>query len=232
VDKFFNYTTTGCGLKDQFCYPQDYNTRLMIFGDYTYRFNISLTNYIGSPKYIGEPLPPQYGYIRRVVLIRQEPMNANISLYDDATTDDRNISILFNSQLAQESLYQVDYEKDEFIFNFTVNGAHTPQLQEVLLGDGIFFPINYSSANPIPLGAPTIHFRDNGITQTLPINVTNKTQMIIDPDYFPQSPIQYFDRWVLRLQFNETAAGSTEEYNFDTMVYSAFIPAVVEVRIW
>ena len=60
-----------------FSYPEDYQTRA-IFGDYPYRFNISLTeegeNQIRS---VGDVIPDEYGYIRRDVKIKSSS-NATI----------------------------------------------------------------------------------------------------------------------------------------------------------
>jgi hypothetical protein len=65
VKRFFNTTV--------FSYPDDYRKRA-IFGDYPYRFNISL-RIVGDPDayYIGDllPLNSSYGFIRREVKIKQ-----------------------------------------------------------------------------------------------------------------------------------------------------------------
>jgi hypothetical protein len=66
VDRFFNSTETN----GPFIYPEDYRTKA-IFGDYPYRFNISLLA-VGesNPRYIGEVRPDNYGYIRKQVKIK------------------------------------------------------------------------------------------------------------------------------------------------------------------
>jgi hypothetical protein len=63
VNRFFCSTV--------FSYPEDYRKRA-IFGDYPYRFNISL-RVVGDneSRYVGDTLPENYGYIRRDVKIRQ-----------------------------------------------------------------------------------------------------------------------------------------------------------------
>ena len=63
VNRFFDTAT--------FDYPDDYHNR-SIFGDYPYRFNISLMQIgdTGSTRYIGDVLPEGYGYIRRFVKIK------------------------------------------------------------------------------------------------------------------------------------------------------------------
>jgi hypothetical protein len=73
VMRFFNTT--------QFSYPDDYRKRT-IFGDYPYRFNISLKDINESTTYyIGDLLPANYGFIRREVKIKHAS-NATIDLTD------------------------------------------------------------------------------------------------------------------------------------------------------
>jgi hypothetical protein len=69
VNRFFNLSTPA-DPSVGFIYPDDYRPRT-IFGDYPYRFNISLLA-VGesNPRYIGEVLPDNYGYIRKQVKIK------------------------------------------------------------------------------------------------------------------------------------------------------------------
>ncbi len=53
-----------------FSYPDDYHDRA-IFGDYPYSFNISLMRSGGSVQFVGAERPQGYGYIRRVVMIKE-----------------------------------------------------------------------------------------------------------------------------------------------------------------
>ncbi|HET6581227.1 MAG TPA: hypothetical protein VFG36_05040, partial [Methanoregula sp.] len=66
VDRFFSDTS----VYGAFTYPDDYHQRV-IFGDYPYRFNISLNdterNQLQS---VGDVVPKGYVYIRRVVKIK------------------------------------------------------------------------------------------------------------------------------------------------------------------
>lgn len=68
VEKFFS---PDCGDSTKLCYPTDYSQRL-IFGDYPYRFNITLRE-LDETRYwaIGDEPPDKYGYIRRVVMIKR-----------------------------------------------------------------------------------------------------------------------------------------------------------------
>ena len=62
VDRFFCTT--------DFVYPQDYQEKV-IFGEYPYRFNISLHDEERNlNRSVGDVLPEGYGYIRRLVKIK------------------------------------------------------------------------------------------------------------------------------------------------------------------
>ena len=55
----------------EFSYPSDYQSRA-VFGDYPYKFNISLKNFATNiTQSVGDALPENYGYSRRVVKIKE-----------------------------------------------------------------------------------------------------------------------------------------------------------------
>jgi hypothetical protein len=65
VERFFENAST----EDPFFTEDDYHNKV-IFGDYPYSYNISLSS--GNDlRQVGDPLPPGYGYIRRVVKIKE-----------------------------------------------------------------------------------------------------------------------------------------------------------------
>lgn len=71
IDRFFNNTS--------FVYPDDYRSRA-VFGDYPYQFNISIKiEGENSTRSIGDPLPEDYGYSRRLVKIKEDS-SASIDL--------------------------------------------------------------------------------------------------------------------------------------------------------
>lgn len=77
VEKFFDGSFT----------PDDYRSKA-IFGDIPYSYNFSLSSGGALIGQTGDPLPPGYGYIRRVVKIK-EPGVAEIGPgYDDITLGD------------------------------------------------------------------------------------------------------------------------------------------------
>jgi len=78
VDAFFN---------DSFFTPDDYRSKA-IFGDipYSYNFSLNISQPDGSYelKQTGDPLPPGYGYIRRVVKIK----DPGVAVIDDSFASD------------------------------------------------------------------------------------------------------------------------------------------------
>ena len=114
-----------------FSYPEDYQKRA-IFGDYPYRFNISLrSSREETARTVGDGIPDGYGYIRRVVAIKS-PSNATIDTRmirdhaynnsEDVTFHQFSIRINGTKLLADEirdPRYQINPEKDQIILNIT-----------------------------------------------------------------------------------------------------------------
>jgi len=136
VNRFFDTAT--------FDYPDDYHN-LAIFGDYPYKFNISL-RYINTNEpasFIGEVVPEGYGYIRRFVKIKSVS-NKSVSyatingsqlalpgkseglINGDNKTTTHIVSILLDNTglTGQESTvrdpaYQIIPAKESFMINLT-----------------------------------------------------------------------------------------------------------------
>jgi hypothetical protein len=71
IERFF-CSTTSSSPPSAFIYPDEYQNRV-IFGDYPYRFNISLKDTdTGEVRFVGDVIPEDhsYGYIRRHVKIK------------------------------------------------------------------------------------------------------------------------------------------------------------------
>ena len=114
-----------------FIYPEDYQQRV-IFGDYPYRFNISLKiSGEEGVRSVGDILPEGYGYIRRAVKIR-EGSNATIdktmidarSYNNSENVSLNHFSIQFdNKELLEGSIrnpaYQINYRNERIIINIT-----------------------------------------------------------------------------------------------------------------
>jgi hypothetical protein len=123
VNRFFCSTV--------FSYPQDYQKRA-IFGDYPYRFNISLRT-VGDDQIrsVGDIVPADYGYIRREVKIKRSS-NATIDdamikahrYYNTENVTFNRFSIAINASALisgsmQDPRYQINPLNDRILINIT-----------------------------------------------------------------------------------------------------------------
>ena len=122
-----------------FTYPEDYQQKV-IFGDLPYRFNISLKSIDGTfDRSIGDPRPASYGYIRRVVRIK-EISNATIDAtkypaYDEAVNHlfsvEMNLTHLLEDEKRPE--YQINPEDETIWINITGLRAARTEADTVVL---------------------------------------------------------------------------------------------------
>lgn len=129
INRFYCSTT--------FNSPQEYLSRV-IFGDYPYMFNISLQiTGENATRSVGEIIPDEYGYIRRVVKVKGSSNvtigksligNANLNLISTDNVTTHPFTVLFNSTdlLANTSnpacnnpLYQINLWQDQMMINLT-----------------------------------------------------------------------------------------------------------------
>jgi hypothetical protein len=121
VDRFFCTT---------FVYPDDYQQRA-IFGEYQYRFNISLRDAgDGQTHSVGDLLPDGYGYIRRLAKIKTDSNTTIGSSYftahrfinsDNVTTHRFTMAVNYTKLLGDETdlKYQIDPARERIMINIT-----------------------------------------------------------------------------------------------------------------
>ncbi|MDD1694274.1 MAG: hypothetical protein LUQ71_06075 [Methanoregula sp.] len=189
-----------------FIYPDDYHTRA-IFGDYPYRFNISVIDVDrGIGQSVGDILPDRYGYIRRLVKIKGTSNTSIGSAYflahkynNTAVPSDFNVtrhefSILINNtklrQDQRDPVYQIDPTRDQIIINIT-------DLQSTI------FPAPPTSASAVKINLKSIKvYKQEGSTLSLartfdtpyidgsstpaapPVIVNDNISLIINPRIF------------------------------------------------
>jgi hypothetical protein len=164
----------------------DYRSKLL-FSSYQYGYNITIKNLSpmkpGEPLLnlsIGEPYPAGYGYIRRYVVIKQDP-NATINMATPATNNKYNArsgdqlcavpspcqerftirltgSMLYNNSIGTP--YKLDLQREPLIINIT--GLHT-LLNNSDLG---FNPNPYGLA--YPTASPGWSDNTHGLSTTAP----------------------------------------------------------------
>jgi len=236
VQSFF---TNGYGFS-----KDDYKSRL-IFGDYPYRFNITLKSVGGSTEY---PTPSvaddatylqKYGYIRRVVDIK-EPGDAVFALPDPAfaTSPIVNISIGFEDLYDTErgDIYRLRPLDETIVINITNFNGRT--LNDIKFNGNI---------PPMPPDiSPTIEIYKNTATKdptkrvVLGTTGINNLLLFIDPRYTRQFMGQddSAGKISLNLTFDQPVV-STSQFTYtynnaaDTVITPPYlVPAVMEVKIW
>jgi len=226
VNKFFD--------KTYFPTPADYQNRL-IFGDRPYNFNISLRSLDGPPysynNYTTDSTPQDYGYIRRVVKIR-EPGITQVDAYtfNTSTADGPStlsIPLNFSALYSKNAPYMIDPLQEPVVINITnFSGIGPSNLRSVeLFQNGITSPkqllVSIDSSN---------NLMANG-------SVTDSILLILkpDPDFRTASESSSF---IINYTFDSPQNGlSGTVYNFSSGYESQwpwpqFIPAVLEVKIW
>jgi hypothetical protein len=150
-----------------FIYPDDYQTRT-IFGDFPYRFNISVTDVeMHKNQSLGDVLPPGYGYIRRLAKIKGDS-NATIgstlyTKYQYNNTENvtmHQFSILIdNTELntdMRNQMYQIDPTREQIIINLT-------QLRSTIKEFPTAIPPITQAGSTIKLQNITVYKLDGGI---------------------------------------------------------------------
>jgi len=179
----------------------------VIFGDYPYNFNISITPLNGdNPRSIGDPLPAnhQAGYIRRVILIKH-PANVTLNAYDEFgnTNGEMIITVDFYQLSSRTPGYMVFPSIEREIINLTNFSSSNTVINDVKV-------CSPTCENPEP-SSPTIWIKkpDGSVFSSYPIPpggipVENGTLIEIDPGYlskryFPNlGPVDKID---LKIQF-------------------------------
>jgi hypothetical protein len=233
----------------------DYNQKL-VFGDYPYRFNITLTPLNSSMESysVGEAIPNNYGYIRRLVKIKQP----NYVIYNASNPNylpvlnpsqfsiDINMTDIYHSSYVT-SEYQLDPLNDGINItilnmNFTTNSSWTSQADPSnptpavltavqLVKDGTVIP----PVVPITVNGSlySTYSPVNPYFYATPINVENKTvNLTLDSDYFAAIEANEFSQIDLNFIFSSPNRLIGHTYNSIEVNQAPFIPAVLEVRVW
>ncbi|MDD1686267.1 hypothetical protein [Methanoregula sp.] len=203
IDRFFCTTA--------FTYPDDYHAKA-IFGDYPYRFNISL-KYEGQEQVqsVGEPIPDNYGYIRRDVKVKQGS-NATIDKavikefkYNNTDTASRHdfSIVLNNTRLLYEEVrdpaYRISTPTDRIMINITdldetrsnknVPAKSTGLPSGYNLSAVTFSYLPLGQASRIPFTPPAkyaafVYEDGNATPVSPPVDVRNNVTLVFEPGFF------------------------------------------------
>jgi PKD repeat protein len=228
VNKFF--------CSSVFAYPDDYQKRA-IFGDYPYRFNISLLDIEENKTlHLGDSMSGSYGTIRRLVQIKgTSNATINYSYMNDPAHDFINgdnetqheFSIVVNNtkllhDKVRDPAYQINPAREILIINITdINSTLGSRemcfdinLTKIYAKDEKLIPIHLFN-DPVIDGVPYQDVNTEAEYEKLPY-VKNNVSLILDPTFLPWSnyPQVYFNL-TFNLVKNTTACpGSNPLYNF------------------
>ena len=232
INRFFNISTTDPSAG--FIYPDDYQQRA-IFGDYPYRFNISVRNLEQNEiRTVGDVLPDGYGYIRRVAKIKGSS-NATIIGSDYTKSDSVNthvFSILINNTKllgeVRDPAYQIDPLREQIMVNITnlisfCGGSPVINLTKVKI-----YKLDSGIYSNVPLPASNNPFIDGNTSRLpstwpgTPATVTDNVTIKLNPqfiDSMKSQNSQIFIAMRFDLSSNCTFLNNTQVLpDFDSLV--------------
>ncbi|HIJ06392.1 MAG: hypothetical protein XE11_1923 [Methanomicrobiales archaeon 53_19] len=241
VERFFNDTF--------FTYPDDYR-RSLLFGDYPYSFNITLTMRDNLTLFdnrsihsIGQSPPDLYGSVRRVVVVK-EPSRLEVDGYVDQQfnytgngTPPQRFSVdLPMSQLLDRSvdpLFRIDPRTDPIqieIGNFQayLNNSDKATLDQVIIArDNV--PITFPSYD--------IWLDGNDTPATLPASLNTSLNFTLYP--VPETPWRLSDTISITFDFAEegedppaTLIMGTHVYDYRNATFPDPKQGIIEVAVW
>jgi hypothetical protein len=193
VNRFFCTSVSNPAVG--FSYPDDYHQRA-IFGDYPYRFKISLLDLETlRTRTVGERLPQSYGYIRRAVKIKgSSNATINASLYRNTdpvlthvyTIEVNNSYLLTN---VTDLAYQIDPAREQTMINITnldsmCSGITLTNVKIYKLDAGVYSNVPFPVSNYPYIDGSSVRLL------AMPHAVTNNVTLRLTPDFFNQMKAQ------------------------------------------
>jgi hypothetical protein len=218
VDAFFRNQTTS-----------NIQQKTMMFGDYTYRFNISIKMYgrgssITPFPPVGEPYPPNAGYARRYVKIKEPvPSVLKIDAYN-YKSGDGNFSVEFPA-----SLYRLENEYTQFQINPYFDGINISitNISSTKNGTGTIQLVGYGMVNPA--GDPICQFQNSIINNNTDLDTITTTMVPLCAEFLPSNRVNF--PHVYNYTVSNSTFGGTAIYDMDS-ASQEYIPAVMEIRVW
>jgi hypothetical protein len=246
VNRFFCTTA--------FSYPEEYQQRA-IFGDRPYHFNISLMD-IEKQKTlsIGEVLPDGYGYMRRLVKIK-EPSNATIDaayiLAHDYTNTAQvarhEFSIMVDNKKllggeVKDPVYQINPSREQILINITDLPSTVFPAQPVAVNLTRIMVYKEASGSFATVRTYDNPYIDGNSTPTTPpVGVQKSVTLKFDPQFFAIMRAEYAQIYI-NLTFdldkqssflnNSLSAPFDYSYNPADVTQPRLRDAVLEVAVW
>ncbi|MGV8130159.1 MAG: DUF7287 family protein [Methanolinea sp.] len=230
IEEFFSPATSGC-TGNNLCYPSDYS-KYLIFGDYPYTFNISLKELNGTHSqawHVGELAPDKYGYIRRIVSIKN-PGYTEINVTNSGSKTLR-LFIYLNelNSPAKNPAYQMNpYEENITIFlkNVTIPGTQLIYLELLEEGDIFGYPENF------PSKSPTVRVNGDIFSVVSPVLIDNNTKIVIEEGYFYSNDINENGMVELRMTFSENVSDEFPLNIEESSIVPPLTRGIMEIKIW
>ncbi len=235
VDRFFD--------KEFFTYPDDYR-RSLLFGDYPYSFNITLTM-LGDPPIlpvsVGPTPPESYGAVRRVVVVKEPSLlkidghfNQEFNYTGNETPPQRFSVEVPMSQLLDRSvdpLFRIDPRTDPIqieILNFSsyLNASATEATLNRL----------EITRNGVPITFPSyeLWLNENSTPATLPAKLNKSISFTLNP--VPEPPWRSTDIIGITFVFVDDPPASlmtgTHVYDYHNTSFPDPGQGILEVAVW
>jgi hypothetical protein len=237
IEKFFsNSNNPGCSSNDEFCYPNEYQEKLL-FGDFPYAFNISIKELNSSSVFftIGPeiPLNSSSGYIKRIVKIKK-PGSVMVINATEGNKTEINVFFDFGTLYQRSPVYGMDPLNDGLnisIQNFSTF-ARKPNLTGVqvcnyaLTGlEGCVAPYENS---------PTVRILVDGNSfSSNPDPINDNVTLIFEQGYFERIGFDEYSSIQAIFSFDRNVTNQPQyAYNYSATTMPSLEPAVMEVRVW
>lgn len=256
VERFFENAST----EDPFFTEDDYHNKV-IFGDYPYSYNISLSS--GNDlRQVGDPLPPGYGYIRRVVKIKEPSVaeiNESISSaytidpsapeWQNSTARNFTVRLDFGHLLdpTVSPAYRIDPRIEPVNVTITNFDAYLNNTYDSATLKSVTFQKAEPDSPPVPLrwlsyseeepDLYTLHLDEDSHSLTPNEPVNSSISLVLKPAFMTfMGPNSILD---IRFNFEEeedepphTNIAGTFPYNYDNVNSPPLKTGVLEVAIW
>jgi len=249
IEKFFNTS---------FFDPEDYRSKV-IFGEIPYSYNITLRSLDWTYNHkVGQETPEGYGYIRRVVKIKEPSVAVidegfrnqyTISPGDNSTTRTFTVRLDFSRliNLSIDPAYRIDPRTEPVNITITdfseyLNKTSTPPIENATLKDVTFwggslsFPFPYDTENP---DLYTLSLDGNPYDLKPEAPVESNISLVLKPAATSLFPLDQNSILDILFTFEDTDYPHTNitgihyyDYNTTNVTRPALKPAVLEVAIW